>query len=78
MIEPRTVLLLGASGMGMAPLALYLNGAGIRVEAFDDHFVEPVLVQFSSFKVFGLYPLYPAILLFVPEIHDLGHFSALL
>ncbi len=45
MKSPKTVFLLGAGGMGMAPLALYLNGAGIRVEAFDDHFVEPVRTQ---------------------------------
>lgn len=42
MIEPRTVLLLGASGMGMAPLALYLQGAGVGVEAYDDRFCEPL------------------------------------
>ena len=27
--------------MGMAPLALYLRGAGVRVEAYDDCFTEP-------------------------------------
>ena len=27
--------------MGMAPLAFYLKGAGIEVEAFDDYFREP-------------------------------------
>lgn len=42
MIEPKTVLLLGASGMGMAPLALYLHGAGVSVEAYDDRFCEPL------------------------------------
>ena len=28
--------------MGMAPLALYLQGAGIQVEAYDDRFAEPL------------------------------------
>ena len=42
MRRPRKVLLLGAGGMGMVPLALYLRGAGVRVEAFDDHFNEPL------------------------------------
>ena len=28
--------------MGMVPLALYLRGAGVRVEAFDDRFIEPL------------------------------------
>jgi UDP-N-acetylmuramate--alanine ligase len=39
---PRKCFLLGASGMGMAPLALYLQGGGVEVEAFDDSFREPV------------------------------------
>lgn len=38
----RQVFLLGAGGMGMAPLALYLRGRGVEVEAFDDSFREPV------------------------------------
>lgn len=42
MKRPQKVLLLGAGGMGMAPLALYLRGAGVRVEAYDDHFCEPL------------------------------------
>ncbi len=42
MRRPKKVLLLGAGGMGMAPLALYLRGAGVRVEAYDDHFTEPL------------------------------------
>lgn len=41
MKRPKKVLLLGAGGMGMAPLALYLKGAGVRVEAYDDCFCEP-------------------------------------
>jgi len=41
MRRPRRVLLLGAGGMGMSPLALYLKGAGVWVEAFDDCFIEP-------------------------------------
>ena len=41
MKRPKKVLLLGAGGMGMAPLALYLRGAGVRVEAYDDCFTEP-------------------------------------
>ena len=28
--------------MGMAPLAFYLRGAGIQVEAYDDRFTEPL------------------------------------
>ena len=36
------VFLLGASGMGMAPLAIYLQGSGLSVEAYDDHFCEPL------------------------------------
>ncbi|MBT3666341.1 MAG: UDP-N-acetylmuramate dehydrogenase [Opitutae bacterium] len=42
MKNPKRVLLLGAGGMGMAPLALYLQGAGIQVEAYDDRFREPL------------------------------------
>jgi UDP-N-acetylmuramate--alanine ligase len=42
MRRPQKVLLLGAGGMGMVPLALYLRGAGVRVEAFDDRFTEPL------------------------------------
>jgi UDP-N-acetylenolpyruvoylglucosamine reductase len=42
MIELNRVYLVGASGMGMAPLALYLNGAGVSVEAYDDNFKEPI------------------------------------
>jgi UDP-N-acetylenolpyruvoylglucosamine reductase len=42
MKKPRRVFLLGAGGMGMAPLALYLQGAGIQVEAYDDRFREPL------------------------------------
>ena len=42
MKKPERVFLLGASGMGMAPLAFYLRGAGVDVEAFDDHFREPL------------------------------------
>ena len=42
MKNPKRVLLLGAGGMGMAPLALYLQGAGIQVEAYDDRFAEPL------------------------------------
>ena len=33
MKTPKSVFLLGAGGMGMAPLALYLQGAGIHVSA---------------------------------------------
>lgn len=39
---PQKVFLLGAGGMGMAPLALYLQGAGVQVSAHDDHFREPL------------------------------------
>ena len=42
MRRPRKVFLIGAGGMGMAPLALYLRGAGVRVEAYDDRFSEPM------------------------------------
>ena len=42
MRRPKKVLLLGAGGMGMVPLALYLRGAGVRVEAYDDRFNEPI------------------------------------
>lgn len=45
MRRPKKVLLLGAGGMGMAPLALYLRGAGVRVEAHDDCFTEPLCGQ---------------------------------
>jgi len=48
MRRPRKVLLLGAGGMGMAPLAFYLKGAGVRVEAFDDHFREPLRSQMEE------------------------------
>ena len=40
--------LLGASGMGMAPLAFYLSGAGVEVEAFDDYFREPLRTQMEE------------------------------
>ena len=36
MNKPERVFLLGASGMGMAPLAFYLRSSGVEVEAFDD------------------------------------------
>ena len=42
MKNPKRVLLLGAGGMGMAPLGLYLQGAGVHVEAYDDRFREPL------------------------------------
>ncbi len=42
MKRPKKALLLGAGGMGMVPLALYLRGAGVRVEAFDHQFREPL------------------------------------
>ena len=42
MKKPKRVLLLGAGGMGMAPLALYLKGSGLQVEAYDDRFREPL------------------------------------
>ena len=45
MKKPKRVLLLGAGGMGMAPLALYIQGAGIQVEAYDDRFSEPMRSQ---------------------------------
>jgi len=48
MKRPRKVFLLGAGGMGMAPLALYLKEAGVRVEAFDDNFKEPLRSQLSE------------------------------
>ena len=44
MKRPKKVLLLGAGGMGMAPLALYLKGAGVRVEAYDDCFASRTVV----------------------------------
>ena len=34
--------------MGMAPLALYLKEAGVRVEAYDDNFKEPLRSQLSE------------------------------
>ena len=39
--------------MGMAPLALYLHGAGAQVEAFDDAFREPVrsLLEKSGVRI---------------------------
>ena len=37
--------------MGMAPLAFYLKGAGIEVEAFDDYFREPLRTQMSDMGV---------------------------
>ena len=42
MTNLKRVFLIGASGMGMAPLALYLKGAGIQIEAYDDCFKEPL------------------------------------
>ena len=41
-MDLKRVFLIGASGMGMAPLALYLKGAGIHIEAYDDCFKEPL------------------------------------
>ncbi len=38
----ENVFFLGLGGMGMAPLALYLNEAGCRVRGCDDHWREPV------------------------------------
>ena len=34
--------------MGMAPLALYLRGAGVRVEAFDHKFREPLRTELEN------------------------------
>ena len=50
---PRKCFLLGAGGMGMAPLAMYLHGAGVDVEAFDDSFREPVrsLLERSGVRI---------------------------
>ena len=48
MNNPKRVLLLGAGGMGMAPLALYLHGAGVQVEAYDDCFREPLRSHLQS------------------------------
>jgi UDP-N-acetylenolpyruvoylglucosamine reductase len=43
MDQPRdNVFFLGLGGMGMAPLALYLNEAGCQVRGCDDHWREPV------------------------------------
>jgi UDP-N-acetylenolpyruvoylglucosamine reductase len=43
MSEPReNVFFLGLGGMGMAPLALYLDEAGCCVRGCDDHWREPV------------------------------------
>jgi UDP-N-acetylmuramate--alanine ligase len=43
MSDPReSVFFLGLGGMGMAPLALYLDEAGCRVRGCDDHWREPV------------------------------------
>lgn len=55
MKSPKQVFLLGAGGMGMAPLALYLQGAGIQVAAYDDHFREPLRSQLENagVKVLG-------------------------
>ena len=48
MKTPKSVFLLGAGGMGMAPLALYLQGAGIQVSAHDENFREPLRSQLSE------------------------------
>ena len=48
MKKPKRVFLLGASGMGMAPLAFFLRGAGVEVEAFGDYFREPLRTQMSD------------------------------
>ncbi len=48
MRTPRRTLLLGAGGMGMFPLALYLRGAGVRVEAYDDTLGEPMRSKLES------------------------------
>ena len=45
---PKSAFLLGASGMGMAPLALYLQGAGIQVSAHDENFREPLRTQLED------------------------------
>ena len=38
----ENVFFLGLGGMGMAPLALYLDEAGCRVRGCDDHWREPI------------------------------------
>ena len=48
MNKPERVFLLGASGMGMAPLAFYLRSSGVEVEAFDDYFREPLRTQMQD------------------------------
>ncbi|HVU38638.1 MAG TPA: UDP-N-acetylmuramate dehydrogenase [Opitutales bacterium] len=42
------IFFLGLSGMGMAPLALYLNEAGCQVRGCDDHWREPVRTLLES------------------------------
>ena len=59
MKRPKKVLLLGAGGMGMVPTALYLRGAGSRVEAFDDAFTEPIRTHLINHGVKVLDELNP-------------------
>jgi len=59
MKRPSKVFLLGAGGMGMAPLAMYLKSAGVRVEAFDDNFKEPLRTELSRAGIHTLYDPIP-------------------
>ena len=45
--------------MGMAPLAMYLKSAGVRVEAFDDNFKEPLRTELSQAGIHTLYDPIP-------------------
>ena len=59
MIVPKKVFLMGAGGMGMAPLAMYLAANGYEVEAFDDFFREPLRSQLENAGVSIINEPYP-------------------
>ncbi|MEC7802401.1 MAG: UDP-N-acetylmuramate dehydrogenase [Verrucomicrobiota bacterium] len=59
MSRSKKVFLMGASGMGMAPLAMYLSASGFMVEAFDDFFREPLRSNLENSGVTILNEPYP-------------------
>ena len=59
MSRSKKVFLMGASGMGMAPLAMYLSASGFKVEAFDDFFREPLRSNLENSGVTILNEPYP-------------------
>jgi len=53
--------LLGAGGMGMAPLAFYLREAGVEVEAYDARFTEPLRSKLAEAGIEVLSEAHPKI-----------------